>query len=167
MVDILKQRFIAHTGNKAQLIGRLEEFDKVSDRLGKVSRDAIEKSSPTTSSKRGSSVESDDRESASTSSAEDADAEQGSDSSSNTEQDENPRAGKHLENFCIDSDEPAQEDNSFIVDAFLMDVDDPEISGKVSCPASANMYQLHLALNTALGELPRLAVRISEWRCRK
>ena len=49
------------------------------------------------------------------------------------------------------SNEPAQDDDNFVVEAFLMDVYDPEVSRKVSCPASATMYELHLALNVALG----------------
>ena len=59
---MLKHRSIAHTGTKAQLIARLQEADSTSasKRLGKVSRDAIEKSSAKTSSKLGLSSQPDD-----------------------------------------------------------------------------------------------------------
>lgn len=58
---------------------------------------------------------------------------------------------KRMELLRIDDGGDAQADDNFIVEAFLMDAMDPPIERKLSCPASATMESLHIALQIAFG----------------
>ncbi|KAL9616307.1 MAG: hypothetical protein Q9160_008820 [Pyrenula sp. 1 TL-2023] len=51
----------------------------------------------------------------------------------------------------IDGGGAAHPDDNFVLDAFLMNVGDPVIERRISCPADSTMEDLHYALNIAFG----------------